>query len=579
MRRTFIKMLSSILAAAVILSAGCLIRTRNVEASIASNATVINCNSLANVRSFPSTQASIVGTVGVNSRIEVTGRTGADASDQSGISIWYSINFESNGTVKSGYLAAYYVRRDPTSTGPSDAAFESMISAFPDSYKSYLRDMHALHPSWQFVPVYTGYDWNTAIGVETRPGASLISNNSNGAWKSKADFAYDAATGTYRVIDASTWVNASSEIVAFYMDPRNSLNEVAVFQFMDLNYTADNSIPGASVQGLLPGTFLNSTAANQNGDVINYCDIFADAGNIADINPIFLASHVIQECSKNGSNSTRGTTGFYNFYNIGAYSDVIDATVGGLNFAQNGTGDPSFNATYLIPWDTPGKSIVGGAMWMRDNYIGAGQGTLYFMRFNFDPASSREKGYHQYMTATGSVYTEASHMCTAYTRAGLIDSPVVFRIPVFDNMPGTAVTLPPNEIAPPSPSAPTEQQWVGSNPIENFVIYLYSYTLDRNPDRPGFTYWYDKIVQEGMTGEDVAYGFVFSQEMTDRNLTNEQFITILYNTFLGRAPDADGFAYWLDKMANGMTKIDVYHGFSRSAEFTALCTNAGMTAY
>ena len=77
------------------------------------------------------------------------------------------------------------------------------------------------------------------------------------------------------------------------MDPRNSLNETAVFQFLDLTYTVDNSIPSSHVQGILPGTFLNTSAANQNGDVINYCDIFADAGNIADVNPIFLAAHAI----------------------------------------------------------------------------------------------------------------------------------------------------------------------------------------------------------------------------------------------------------------------------------------------
>ncbi len=574
MRNTLLhKIAAAVLTAVMVFGVYAGIASNTALADIAANATVINCNSGVNVREYPTNQSRNMGSIGLNQRIQVTGSTLAASTDTSDLSTWYSINYVSNGETRSGYVAAYYVRLDPSATGPSDAAFESAIANFPESYKPYLRDMHNAHPSWQFVPVYTGYDWNSAISVETSPGRSLISNSSNGSWKSKADYAYNAATNTYTVVDASTWVNASPEIVAFYMDPRNSLNETAVFQFLDLTYTADNSIPSSHVQGILPGTFLNTTAANQNGDVINYCDIFADAGNIADINPIFLAAHCIQECSKGGSNSSRGTTGYYNLFNIGAYSNVIDATVGGLNFAQNGTSDPGFNSAYLIPWNTPGKAIVGGALWMRDNYIWAGQQTLYFMRFNFNPESSRTKGYHQYMTATASVYTEAARMQTAYIRSGLYDSGQVFLIPVYDNMPGTAVQLPPNEIA-----APSSGNWVGRDGIETFLIYMYRSTLQRDPDPVGINYWYNNI-QGGMSGEDCAYGFVFSQEMQNRNLSNDQYVRILYNAFLGRECDPVGYDYWMNRLASGATRLDVYHGFSRSAEFSALCTNAGFSPY
>ena len=577
MRRISLKVASFVLAVFMVFGVFSGALSTAARADIATNATVINCNSVVNVREYPTNQSRIVGTCGINTRVQVTGRTYADGSDTSGLATWYSINFVSNGVTKSGYVAAYYIRQDATGTGPLDGGFESMIANFPESYKPYLRDLHNLHPSWQFTPVYTGYDWNSAITVETRRGASLISNSTNGAWKSKADYSYNYDTGTYNVIDASNWVNASPEIVAFYMDPRNSLNETAIFQFMDLIYTADNSIPGSSVQGVLNNTFLQGQAANQNNDVINYCDIFADAGNIADINPIFLASHVIQECSKSGSTSSNGSTGFYNLYNIGAYSSVTSASVLGLNFAQNGLSDPNFNATYLIPWDTPGKSIVGGAMWMRDNYIGAGQGTLYFMRFNFDPAYTGQRGYHQYMTATASVYTESSHMMTAYYRSGLLDTPINFRIPIFDNMPSSAVCLPPNEIAPPTGN--TEDAWVGRDGIENFLIFLYRATLSRNPDTVGFNDWYNQIKNGGKTGEEVAYGFVFSQEMINRNLSDEQYVRILYNAFLGRECDAEGLSYWLDKLASGSSRLDVYHGFSRSNEFINLCVNSGFSPY
>ena len=580
MRRFFLKTVAAVVAAALSFSLFTLINENMTSASVAANATIINCNSNANIREYPTNQSRIVGVLNLNSRIQVTGSTYPNAGDTSGFSTWYSIQFDYDGQVRSGYIAAYYVNRDVSPTSITDAAFEGQIASFPESYKQYLRDLHQIHPAWQFVPVYTGYNWDAALNVESRPGASLISNSSNGSWKSKEDFAFDWNTATYKVIDASNWVNASREIIAFYMDPRNSLNETAIFQFMDLCYLADNSIPGSAIQGVLNGTFMQGQAANQNGDVINYCDIFADAGNICDVNPIFLASHVLQECSKGGSTSSNGATGFYNLYNIGAYSSVISASVLGLNFARDGISDPAFNSTYLIPWNTPGKSIVGGGMWIRDNYAGAGQSTLYFMRFNFDPAYQGNKGYHQYMTATASVYTEASKMQTAYVLSGFIDTPIVFKIPVFDGMPDSAVRLPANEVYAPSPRTSDGQQWIGRDPIENFCIYLYSSTLFRNPDAPGLQYWYDKITVEGKTGEEVAFGFVFSNEMNSKNLSDEDFIKILYHAFLGREYDPTGLEYWKNKLSSGgYSRVDVYHGFSRSNEFIGICNNAGFTPY
>ncbi|MCQ2516919.1 MAG: DUF4214 domain-containing protein [Saccharofermentans sp.] len=709
MRKMLKRIISTILAAVIAISFLQIVPRESVLAYSA-NATIVNCLSSVNVREYPTNQSATIGTAKLASRIFVEGQTAPNATDTSGFSTWYKIQFTDSGVIKSGYIAAYYVNCDPKPTQVYDGAFEGAIAGFPESYKQYLRELHRLHPAWQFVPVYTGIDWNRAISIETRPGASLISGNSDGSWKSKASFAYNPTTGQYTVVDAGNWVNASEDIVRFYMDPRNNLSEIGIFQFVDLNYVADNSIPASAIQGILNTTFMAGAAADQNGAVRNFSDIFTDAGNIFDVNPIFLASHSIQECGKNGGTSSNGTNGVYNFYNIGAYSNVTNASVVGLNFAANGTSDPNFNATYMIPWNTPGRSIVGGARWIHDNYTGVGQGTLYFMRFNFDPSSPRDKGYHQYMTATASLVTESSRMQTAYVRAGMIDSAISFRIPVFDNMPGSASPLPvcenstssfvrqlyrtylgreadtaglndwvnriTNGLSGPQVTAMffNSQEYIGMatsneafltklyesclrrspdesgfnywmnqlnsgasrdfvlsgfvnsdeyrgycesmgvstaryNPsgsgatstpsqpaaststssgrtltpnaekIRAFITFLYSSTLDRNPDNTGFDYWYNKITREGMSGEDVAWGFVFSNEMANKNLNNEQFVRVLYRAFLGREADPTGLQYWLNKLASGSSRRDVYYGFSRSSEFINRCVDAGFRPY
>jgi len=716
MNRLLKSIVSSILALIIAISFIQVLPGQSVLAYTA-NATIVNCLNSVNVREYPTNQSSVVGTAKLASRIYVESQTAPSATDTSGFSTWFRVEFVDGNVTKSGYIASYYVNCDCRPTAVYDAAFENSIAGFPDSYKQYLRELHQLHPNWQFVPVNTGFDWNTAVNIETRPGASLISGNSDGSWKSKASFAYNPTTGQYTVVDAGNWVNASEDIIRFYMDPRNNLSEVGIFQFADLNYAADNSIPGSAIQGILNTTFMSGNALDQNGAERSYADLFADAGNIYRVNPVFLAAHALQECGRNGGTSSNGTNGVYNFYNIGAYSNVTNASVVGLNFAANGTSDPAFNATYMIPWDTQGKSILGGASWIHDNYAGVGQGTLYFMRFNFDPASPRDKGYHQYMTATASLVTESSRMQTAYVRAGLIDSAIVFRIPVYNNMPASASPLPvcensvstfvrqlyitylgreadaaglndwinkiQNGLSGPQITAMffNSQEYIGmatsneefltklyesclrrspdesgfsywlnelnngasrdfvlsgfvnsaeyknycesmgisttsyspsgsgsgsssstssssgsssqtsssssssgslspnADKIRAFITFLYSATLDRNPDDSGAQYWYNQITVQGKTGEEVAWGFVFSNEMNNRNLSNEQFVRILYRAFLGREADSTGLSYWLNKLNNGTSRRDVYYGFSRSNEFINRCVDAGFRPY
>ena len=51
------------------------------------------------------------------------------------------------------------------------ADFESSISAFPESYKTYLRQLHKEHANWTFTPLKTGIDFDEII-------PSIIDHNS-----------------------------------------------------------------------------------------------------------------------------------------------------------------------------------------------------------------------------------------------------------------------------------------------------------------------------------------------------------------------------------------------------------------
>ena len=128
---------------------------------------------------------------------------------------------------------------------------------FPDSYKDSLRTLHAEHPTWIFQAQKTNLDWSDVIANESAVGANLVASSSLSSWKSTEYGAYDWTTGKWTGFDGATWVAASEEIVSYYMDPRNFLNDTYVFQFMTHKYdSAHQSKEG--LQSLVEGTFLDA---------------------------------------------------------------------------------------------------------------------------------------------------------------------------------------------------------------------------------------------------------------------------------------------------------------------------------
>lgn len=100
---------------------------------------------------------------------------------------------------------------------------------------------------------------------------------------------------------------------------------------------------------------------------------------------------------------------------------------------------------------------------------------------------------------------------------------------------------------------------------------LYSAAFDRTPDAEGLGYWINMLDTEKLNLLGTANSFLESAEFKNTygsNPTNEQYITALYNNVLGRDPDAEGFAWWLNDLENtpGFTKAHLLYHFSESAE-------------
>lgn len=128
-----------------------------------------------------------------------------------------------------------------------------------------------------------------------------------------------------------------------------------------------------------------------------------------------------------------------------------------------------------------------------------------------------------------------------------------------------------------SATYPTETPTESSNAqVRAFVERLYSKVLGRNGDSSGIETWTNALVNHTSNGVHAGYGFVFGIECMSRNLTNEDFLEMLYNTFMNRASDAAGKAAWMTYLNAGVEREKVFEGFIQSAEFNGICNTYGI---
>jgi uncharacterized protein (DUF1501 family) len=97
------------------------------------------------------------------------------------------------------------------------------------------------------------------------------------------------------------------------------------------------------------------------------------------------------------------------------------------------------------------------------------------------------------------------------------------------------------------------------------VARLYQAYFGRTADRDGLRYW----IGTRLSYEAISDAFAASGEFLDRygNLSDAQFVELVYTNVLGRPSDAAGRQYWLDRMRGGTSRGAVMLGFSESREF------------
>lgn len=380
-----------------------------------------------------------------------------------------------DGTVTDGNTSTGDTSTDVSGvvTGEVITDIEAYLAeqGFPESYKDGLRTLHAAHPTWVFKAYHTGLSWDEVIANESKVGLNLISNNKANGWKSYETKAYNYAADKFVVYDGSTWVTASKEAIAYYMDPRNFMTERGIFQFLTLEYQSGyENVSG--VENILANTPLYNNYytyfdETQMADVTkSYGETFMEAAQSSGVSPYHLATRVKQEVVLNSSTLSGSATGtfsgyegYYNFYNIGASHSTAagGAIANGLSFAMGNKSTEEAKLAYMLPWNNQYKAIVGGAAYIGSQYINRGQNTIYLQKFNVTPISTYS---HQYMANVEAANSEAIKLYNGYTN--VLDTSLVFYIPVYENMPEEKSEVP--------GSVPSPNNWLKSLTVNNYQL-------------------------------------------------------------------------------------------------------------
>lgn len=364
--------------------------------------------------------------------------------------VWEKVSTDMSGTDYIGYVRRDYLAcsderflewEEYYGMNPGGAAMLAAdgqgnyadIEQFPAGYQPALTALKEKYPNWIFVRYNTELDWNTAVTNEMQGGRSLVSASSPD-W-AKGDF-YGAG-----------WYNASRQALEAYMDPRNALREGAIFQFEQLTYN-ETYHTEAALKSFLDNTFMNSSA-NAPGTNMTFEYIFYMIGkeDCRKVSPFHLAARVLQEQGKGTSPIISGTVegyeGYYNYFNVGANGKKTEEIIrNGLEYAK------------ANEWKGAYFSILGGANLLADKYINKGQDTPYLQKFNVNKNSAYGLYQHQYMQNISAPTSEAATVFKLYGSAGVLDKSFVFKIPVYENMPGEPDPTPTPTATPQPTSTP-----------------------------------------------------------------------------------------------------------------------------
>lgn len=246
-------------------------------------------------------------------------------------------------------------------------------------------------------------------------------------------------------VDGAGIFTASDALVSYYLHPNSfAKDSPSYYQFLKLSTAVHN----------LNATLINENVLHNKGSLIGTAEAFIQAGLQYDMNAIYLLSHALHETG-NGASAlstglevgldAKGSPVLVTTENRAQLTDIKKTyNVYGIGAIDANANKYGAERAYTNGWFTIEDAIIGGAQFVKQNYIGSGQDTLYKMRWN--PA---KPATHQYATHVMWAVLQAKKIADLYDITGANETTLqIFEMPVYLSQPiATSLPSPENQYA------------------------------------------------------------------------------------------------------------------------------------
>ena len=405
---------------------------------------------------------------------------------------------------KTGYVLTRLIDKyDEITLSNSSYCDQLKDAGFPESYCPYLSYLHSKYPNWIFKADNTGISFNDAVDGESKKNYTQIEVDEyldswtvqeSGSWRTASDayntymidprnylteknifvfedLGYDSTNHTTTVVrsildgtylDTNTYAGyfisagKTYDISPVHLAARvkqeggsnSSYDAVSGNATETWNVTNNGYICSSSSYGKVSGSYFKvNSGVNLNvrsNAGTNYSRLTYSNGNYITINS--NDTIILQSTTKYTGKGcddgwykvkiNKSLKGIYNYYNIGAYgtNPVLRGLAVAAGYVDNLDG---------TPWNSREKAIKYGAKFIADGYINAGQDTMYYQKFNTGPDAIYSSFTHQYMTNILAPASESLSTYYSYDDLNILQKALVFKIPVYDDMPTEITSHPP----------------------------------------------------------------------------------------------------------------------------------------
>lgn len=383
--------------------------------------------------------ATVLANIPYGTVLEISGYVTDSEGD-----LWYTVTY--NGLT--GYIYSGRVRVSSEGFAVNES-FEEEIAVFPDYYQNALRQIHDAYPAFHFSADFIDMTLEAAVKNQLKVGLKTH----NGA-------------------------TCGTSLVRTYMDPYTYLNTSDIFMFAEQHYNSliqnfsslsdllsyGNSfmnntdykkglMDSAEIYGVNPYV-LAATITLEKGWTINNADV---QGRSVSTGTVSKSSASVRSAAGSGSvlgnlskddtvyivdghdkTDANGKKWYMIVYN-GAEGYILKSAVTNvkyfntfynlfsINQSDNNVICGGLSKSMEEGWDTPGKSLQGGAAFCKEDYLDNNQDTYYYIHFNV--LNEKSSWWHEYSTGITAGVACARILGKAYRNN--YTEELNFRIPVY----------------------------------------------------------------------------------------------------------------------------------------------------